>query len=204
MCGTTREFVGECRRVLRPGGRLMMTTPNRLTFSPGLDTPVNPVPHEGVHGGRADRAGRRARVRRRRRARACTPAPRLRRPGCSLRLVRRRATRRPPPERWPAELLRDVTSVTTADFPIHERRHRRVTRPARPRPPARLTSSRGRGKHRPELRQRQRRRRRSAGSSPAAARARPSRTGGRRCPGRTSHPSRCSTRAPGRCTGATK
>jgi SAM-dependent methyltransferase len=36
------EFVGECRRVLRPDGRLLVTTPNRLTFSPGLDEPVNP------------------------------------------------------------------------------------------------------------------------------------------------------------------
>lgn len=36
------EFVGECLRALRPGGRLIVTTPNRLTFSPGLDTPLNP------------------------------------------------------------------------------------------------------------------------------------------------------------------
>lgn len=36
------EFVRECRRVLRPAGRLLVTTPNRLTFSPGLDAPVNP------------------------------------------------------------------------------------------------------------------------------------------------------------------
>jgi SAM-dependent methyltransferase len=36
------EFVGECLRVLRPGGLLLVTTPNRLTFSPGLDAPVNP------------------------------------------------------------------------------------------------------------------------------------------------------------------
>ena len=36
------EFVGECLRVLRPGGLLLVTTPNRLTFSPGLETPVNP------------------------------------------------------------------------------------------------------------------------------------------------------------------
>jgi SAM-dependent methyltransferase len=36
------EFVRECLRVLRPGGRLLVTTPNRLTFSPGLDKPVNP------------------------------------------------------------------------------------------------------------------------------------------------------------------
>lgn len=36
------EFVGECRRVLPDGGRLLVTTPNRLTFSPGQDTPLNP------------------------------------------------------------------------------------------------------------------------------------------------------------------
>lgn len=36
------QFVAECHRVLRPGGLLMMSTPNRITFSPGRDTPVNP------------------------------------------------------------------------------------------------------------------------------------------------------------------
>lgn len=36
------QFVRECLRVLRPGGLLLVTTPNRLTFSPGLDEPVNP------------------------------------------------------------------------------------------------------------------------------------------------------------------
>ncbi len=36
------QFVGECLRVLRPGGLLLVTTPNRLTFSPGLDAPLNP------------------------------------------------------------------------------------------------------------------------------------------------------------------
>jgi SAM-dependent methyltransferase len=35
-------FVAECRRVLRPGGVLLMSTPNRITFSPGRDTPLNP------------------------------------------------------------------------------------------------------------------------------------------------------------------
>ncbi|MGH3862349.1 methyltransferase domain-containing protein [Actinokineospora sp.] len=35
-------FLRECRRVLRPGGRLLITTPNRITFSPGRDTPLNP------------------------------------------------------------------------------------------------------------------------------------------------------------------
>ncbi|WP_237421463.1 class I SAM-dependent methyltransferase [Gordonia sp. SID5947] len=35
-------FIAECRRVLRPGGRLFISTPNRITFSPGRDTPLNP------------------------------------------------------------------------------------------------------------------------------------------------------------------
>jgi SAM-dependent methyltransferase len=36
------QFVAECARVLRPGGLLLMSTPNRITFSPGRDTPINP------------------------------------------------------------------------------------------------------------------------------------------------------------------
>ncbi|WP_313676822.1 class I SAM-dependent methyltransferase [Mycolicibacterium sp.] len=36
------QFVTECSRVLRPGGRLLMSTPNRITFTPGSDTPLNP------------------------------------------------------------------------------------------------------------------------------------------------------------------
>lgn len=35
-------FVAECARVLRPSGTLVVSTPNRLTFSPGRDTPLNP------------------------------------------------------------------------------------------------------------------------------------------------------------------
>lgn len=35
-------FLAECHRVLRPGGRLIVTTPNRLTFTPDSDTPLNP------------------------------------------------------------------------------------------------------------------------------------------------------------------
>ena len=36
------QFVAECLRVLRPSGLLLMSTPNRVTFSPGRDTPINP------------------------------------------------------------------------------------------------------------------------------------------------------------------
>lgn len=36
------QFVEECRRVLRPDGLLLMSTPNRITFTPGSDTPLNP------------------------------------------------------------------------------------------------------------------------------------------------------------------
>ncbi|MQA62733.1 MAG: methyltransferase domain-containing protein [Actinophytocola sp.] len=35
-------FLAECFRVLRPGGRLLCTTPNRLTFTPDSDVPLNP------------------------------------------------------------------------------------------------------------------------------------------------------------------
>lgn len=35
-------FLAECRRVLRPGGRAVLTTPNRLTFTPDSPTPLNP------------------------------------------------------------------------------------------------------------------------------------------------------------------
>ncbi len=36
------QFITECLRLVRPGGLLLMSTPNRITFTPGSDTPVNP------------------------------------------------------------------------------------------------------------------------------------------------------------------
>ncbi|MGB2949462.1 MAG: methyltransferase domain-containing protein [Rhodococcus sp. (in: high G+C Gram-positive bacteria)] len=36
------QFLSECFRVLTPGGALLISTPNRITFSPGRDTPLNP------------------------------------------------------------------------------------------------------------------------------------------------------------------
>ena len=113
------QFVAECLRVLRPGGVLLMSTPNRITFSPGRDTPINPfhtrelnaaeltelLTGEGFlvesmpgvfHGtGLAELDARHggsiidAQI-----ARALADAP------------------------WPAELLADVASVTTEDFDL--------------------------------------------------------------------------------------
>jgi SAM-dependent methyltransferase len=115
------RFVNECLRVLRPSGLLMVSTPNRITFSPGRDTPLNPfhtrelnadeltellvgagfasVSMSGVFHGRrlAEMDARHggsiidAQI-----ARAVADAP------------------------WPAELLADVAAVTTADFDIVE------------------------------------------------------------------------------------
>ncbi len=36
------QFITECLRLLRPGGLLLISTPNRITFTPGSDIPVNP------------------------------------------------------------------------------------------------------------------------------------------------------------------
>lgn len=36
------QFLRECHRVLASGGELLVSTPNRITFSPGRDTPLNP------------------------------------------------------------------------------------------------------------------------------------------------------------------
>ena len=36
------QFITECLRVVRPGGLLLVSTPNRITFTPGSDVPVNP------------------------------------------------------------------------------------------------------------------------------------------------------------------
>lgn len=38
-------YLGSLRRVTRPGGRVVVATPNRLTFTPDGDVPVNPFHH---------------------------------------------------------------------------------------------------------------------------------------------------------------
>jgi len=114
-----RRFLRECRRVLAAGGALFLSTPNRLTFSPGRDTPLNPfhtrelaaaeltelllaagfgdVTVLGLHHGP--------------RLRALDAAH-----GGSLVAAQTAAALAGV---WPAALLRDVAAVTTADFALH-------------------------------------------------------------------------------------
>jgi SAM-dependent methyltransferase len=113
------QFVRECARVLRPSGLLMISTPNRITFSPGRDTPINPFhtrelnaeeltellcdggfAMDGVYG--------------------VFHGPRLlevdaRHGGSIIDAQIARAVADAP---WPADLLADVATVSAADFDI--------------------------------------------------------------------------------------
>ncbi|UQX11821.1 class I SAM-dependent methyltransferase [Candidatus Mycobacterium methanotrophicum] len=113
------RFVSECARVLRSSGLLMVSTPNRITFSPGRDTPINPFHTrelnadeltgllvdagfalDGLYG--------------------VFHGPRLAemdaRHGGSI--VDAQIARAVADAPWPAELLADVAAVSTADFDI--------------------------------------------------------------------------------------
>jgi SAM-dependent methyltransferase len=111
------EFVAECLRVLRPGGLLFVTTPNRLTFSPGLDEPMNPFhtreftaaelvalletcgfESTAVHGLHA--------------------GPRLAALDAAYDRSFVDAQLAAPPDDWSAGLRADVTSITAADFEV--------------------------------------------------------------------------------------
>lgn len=113
------QFVGECRRVLRPGALLMMSTPNRITFSPGRDTPINPFHTreldageltELLEAGGFDIEG----------VWGVFHGARLReldaRHGGSI--IDAQIERALADAPWPAELLADVAAVTTDDFDL--------------------------------------------------------------------------------------
>ena len=116
------QFVAECRRVLRPSGVLLMSTPNRITFSPGRDTPINPfhtrelnadeltelLTNRGLFG-RVD-AGRFS-------WRAPSTELDARHGGSIIDAQIARALADAP---WPDDLLADVASVTVDDFDLIE------------------------------------------------------------------------------------
>ncbi|MBW0113587.1 class I SAM-dependent methyltransferase, partial [Pseudonocardia sp. KRD-182] len=114
------RFLRECRRVLRPGGALLLSTPNRITFSPGRDTPLNPFHTRELSG--AELAGLVAgagftgvEVR------GLHHGPRLRavdaRHGGSV--VDAQVAVVVDGNPWPDALLADVAAVTTGDFLLH-------------------------------------------------------------------------------------
>ena len=113
------QFVGECRRVLRPGGRLLISTPNRITFTPGSDTPLNPFHTRELNaaelaelleqgGFGVDRLY------------GVFHGPRLRaldaKHGGSI--IDAQIARALADAPWPADLLADVAGVTTDDFEL--------------------------------------------------------------------------------------
>jgi SAM-dependent methyltransferase len=115
------QFVTECFRVLRPGGVLLMSTPNRITFSPGRDTPVNPFHTRELNA--AELAGLLT-------SGGFTVESMLgvfhgrrlaeldaRHDGSIIEAQIARALADAP---WPTDLLADVASVTTDDFDLLE------------------------------------------------------------------------------------
>ncbi|HEY0640628.1 MAG TPA: class I SAM-dependent methyltransferase [Pseudonocardiaceae bacterium] len=114
-------FVRECARVLRPGGLLAVTTPNRLTFSPGRHTPLNPF-HTKEFDPRELRELVRGNGFRVVRAAGWHHGPRLRaldaRHGGSI--IQAQVGVVLGATGWPAELLADVSGVTTADFVLRD------------------------------------------------------------------------------------
>ncbi|HEV2885601.1 MAG TPA: class I SAM-dependent methyltransferase [Jatrophihabitans sp.] len=115
------QFVAECARVLRPGGLLMLSTPNRLTFSPGADKPVNPFHTHEFTAAELCRlvAGSGLSVQA---VRGLFAGPRL------AELDRRYAAQggfaaaqlAVPPEHWPAGLGTDVAAIGWRDFEISQ------------------------------------------------------------------------------------
>ena len=105
-------FLVECRRVLRPGGRLLVTTPNRITFSPGRDTPLNPFHTRELSPSELDSLLREAGF-------EVESLHGLRHgPGISGTIIERQVAVVLGDNGWPDDLLTEVKAVTAEDFVI--------------------------------------------------------------------------------------
>ncbi len=115
------QFVAECLRVLRPSGLLMMSTPNRVTFSPGRDTPINPFHTRELNAAELtellESAGFALES-----MQGVFHAPRLARldakHGGSI--IDAQVARALADAPWPADLLSDVASVSVDDFDLYD------------------------------------------------------------------------------------
>ena len=107
-------FLLECRRVLRPGGTLLVTTPNRITFSPGRDTPLNPFHTRELSPSELDGLLREAGFS------VNTLAGLRHGPAIPERIIERQVEHAVAATPWPPELLAAVTAVTAEDFLITE------------------------------------------------------------------------------------
>ncbi|WP_448221549.1 class I SAM-dependent methyltransferase [Gordonia iterans] len=120
-------FVRECRRVLRDGGELLMSTPNRITFSPGLDTPLNPFHTRELHAAELtalltdDGFDVVAMY-------GVFHGPRLRELDAKWggSLIDAQIERALAGEPWPDQLVEDVAGITAADFEIVEQFERDI------------------------------------------------------------------------------
>jgi SAM-dependent methyltransferase len=111
-------FLAECARVLRPAGTLLVTTPNRLTFSPGDAAPVNPFHTRELSAAElTELLTPRFVVRRMaglRHARTLADWERRHRPIVGAQLAGT-------PETWSPRLARRIAAVTADDFTVTER-----------------------------------------------------------------------------------
>jgi SAM-dependent methyltransferase len=114
---TPGQFLAECARVLRPGGLLVVSTPNRLTFSPGLGRgrkPPNPFHHREFDAAElADLIGEHFPTTEQL---AVRHGPRLRAWAAEHGTDPIAAQLATAPDRWPAPVSDLVRSVTAADF----------------------------------------------------------------------------------------
>ncbi|MGO9386355.1 MAG: class I SAM-dependent methyltransferase [Mycobacterium sp.] len=115
------QFVAECARVLRRPGLLMVSTPNRITFSPGRDTPINPFHTRELNAGELTELlvdGGFSEVS----ISGLFHGPRLQemdaRHGGSI--IDAQVARAVADAPWPPELAADVAAVTIDDFDLVE------------------------------------------------------------------------------------